>query len=329
MSLSPEMFIATSILYEIATSKNPHLDLGCDHWGRLHFKASWCGIGKPGDEAFIDIDGNIMGARDRYENGADKIIGLDGNPVSARQANSLVTAESLMPFIRTKILPIENAKDGKHIKEEIPRQWKELNEIANSFKTIILSIEQLHEYWTRYPVSKGLGNYVSECGASEKEITAALLLMCADHFKLFGWSEKIVNSIRDRYSPFLNESAPPPSFLYPEHMVRPSIINTGIQCPNEGCSGEIFERKDEFEYFDACYCSRSPNCSVFISNGEIINKHCPKCDSPFLVKSPNTSLQCVNPTCDYPYIVIEVIPSQRKTSRAPVVSASKIIGEII
>ena len=79
------------------------------------------------------------------------------------------------------------------------------------------------------------------------------------------------------------------------------LKSTGVQCPNEGCSGEIVERKSRRgkTFFG---CSNYPDCDFVLWNKPVAEP-CPQCDSTFTVvkttKKSGTVRYCNNENCDF------------------------------
>ena len=87
---------------------------------------------------------------------------------------------------------------------------------------------------------------------------------------------------------------------YPECKYTRSI-GTGIDCPVEGCSGEIVEKKSrKGKIFYSC--SRYPDCKYALWN-KPYPMTCPDCGHPFLVEKTSKSrghyLQCPQKECSY------------------------------
>ncbi|MBN2333292.1 MAG: type I DNA topoisomerase [Deltaproteobacteria bacterium] len=87
---------------------------------------------------------------------------------------------------------------------------------------------------------------------------------------------------------------------YPECKYTRSI-GTGIHCPQDGCDGEIVEkrsRKGKIFYS----CSRYPDCTYALWN-KPYPLTCPQCGHPFLVEKTSKSrghfLQCPEKECSY------------------------------
>ncbi len=77
--------------------------------------------------------------------------------------------------------------------------------------------------------------------------------------------------------------------------------STGVKCPQEGCDGELVERKSKRgKIFYGC--SRFPNCTYALWD-KPVPKPCPLCGAPFLVekttKKEGTVLKCINEACGY------------------------------
>ncbi|MFP4533232.1 MAG: type I DNA topoisomerase [Desulfobacterales bacterium] len=77
--------------------------------------------------------------------------------------------------------------------------------------------------------------------------------------------------------------------------------STGVKCPQEGCDGELVERKSKRgKIFYGC--SRFPTCTYALWD-KPIPKPCPRCGAPFLVekttKKAGTVIKCINEACGY------------------------------
>ncbi len=81
----------------------------------------------------------------------------------------------------------------------------------------------------------------------------------------------------------------------------------GMKCPEEGCKGEIVEKKSRRGklFFG---CSRYPDCK-FASWAKPVQKDCPECGANFLVekttKTKGNHYVCAKKGCGYK----EMIPS--------------------
>jgi DNA topoisomerase-1 len=89
---------------------------------------------------------------------------------------------------------------------------------------------------------------------------------------------------------------------YPECKYT-SSVGTGIACPEEGCDGELVEKKSrKGKIFYAC--NRYPKCKFAIWD-KPYPMACPQCDYPFLVEKPArgnasaTVLRCPRKDCNY------------------------------
>jgi DNA topoisomerase I len=87
---------------------------------------------------------------------------------------------------------------------------------------------------------------------------------------------------------------------YPEckHIQSPT---TGVKCPNEGCDGDIVEKKSRRgKVFYSC--NRYPKCKYAIWD-KPVQKECPTCKAKFLVekttKKQGLHLRCAEKSCDY------------------------------
>lgn len=77
--------------------------------------------------------------------------------------------------------------------------------------------------------------------------------------------------------------------------------STGVMCPEEGCGGELVERRSKRgKVFYGC--SRFPECKFAIWD-KPVNRPCPQCDAGFMVekttKKDGTFLMCLNPACGF------------------------------
>jgi len=75
----------------------------------------------------------------------------------------------------------------------------------------------------------------------------------------------------------------------------------GMKCPVKGCSGSIVEKKSKRgKIFYGC--NKYPDCD-FATWDKPVEKHCPKCDSPYLLekktKRDGKFLKCPEKDCDY------------------------------
>ncbi len=106
---------------------------------------------------------------------------------------------------------------------------------------------------------------------------------------------------RGRYGDFLACSG------YPECKTTRSVNGggqggkTGMKCPEEGCDGEIIERRSKRgKLFYGC--SRYPDCS-FASWSRPVSEECPDCGSPYLVEKETKRygkiLACPQKGCRY------------------------------
>jgi len=76
---------------------------------------------------------------------------------------------------------------------------------------------------------------------------------------------------------------------------------TGVKCPEDGCSGELVERKSKRgKVFYGC--NKYPDCSYAIWD-KPVDKECPECGAEFVVekttKKQGTFLKCLNKECDF------------------------------
>lgn len=76
---------------------------------------------------------------------------------------------------------------------------------------------------------------------------------------------------------------------------------TGVKCPEEGCDGELVERKSKRgKVFYGC--SKYPECSYALWD-KPVDKECPECGEKFLVekttKKQGTFLKCLNQACGF------------------------------
>ncbi|MDX9818830.1 MAG: type I DNA topoisomerase, partial [Desulfococcus multivorans] len=106
---------------------------------------------------------------------------------------------------------------------------------------------------------------------------------------------------RGRYGTFLACSG------YPECKYTQSAStdvggqSTGVKCPEEGCTGELVERRSKRgKVFYGC--SRFPDCKYAIWD-KPVNRSCPQCGAQFMVekttKKDGTFLMCLNPACGF------------------------------
>ncbi len=104
---------------------------------------------------------------------------------------------------------------------------------------------------------------------------------------------------RGRYGTFLACSG------YPDCKNTRSVASggqsTGVSCPEEGCEGELVERKSKRgKVFYGC--SKFPDCK-FATWDRPVEKPCPQCEAPFLVekttKKEGTFLSCLDKECGY------------------------------
>ncbi len=104
---------------------------------------------------------------------------------------------------------------------------------------------------------------------------------------------------RGRYGTFLACSG------YPDCKNTRSVASggqsTGVSCPEEGCEGELVERKSKRgKVFYGC--SKFPECK-FATWDRPVEKPCPQCEAPFLVekttKKEGTFLSCLDKDCGY------------------------------
>ncbi|NPA24991.1 MAG: type I DNA topoisomerase, partial [Deltaproteobacteria bacterium] len=88
---------------------------------------------------------------------------------------------------------------------------------------------------------------------------------------------------------------------YPECKYT-SSVGTGVACPEEGCDGELVEKKSrKGKVFYAC--NRYPQCK-FATWDKPYPMACPQCDYPFLVEKQsrgggNKILRCPQKNCNY------------------------------
>ena len=81
--------------------------------------------------------------------------------------------------------------------------------------------------------------------------------------------------------------------------IKPNLI--GVKCPNEGCGGELSERKTKRgKTFYGCV--NYPKCD-FVLWQRPISESCPKCSAPFILekstKKDGTFRYCNDDSCDY------------------------------
>lgn len=88
---------------------------------------------------------------------------------------------------------------------------------------------------------------------------------------------------------------------YPKcKFVKP--VGTGVKCPEEGCGGELVQRRGKNRTFFYS-CSNYPACKYSLKN-KPVPRACPQCQAPFLVEkwdkhTEQTFIACANPQCDY------------------------------
>lgn len=85
------------------------------------------------------------------------------------------------------------------------------------------------------------------------------------------------------------------------HAAEGSNASTGIKCPEDGCSGEIVEKKSKRgKVFYGC--NKYPECT-FATWDKPVDTSCPKCGASFLVekttKRDGTFKKCIAEGCDY------------------------------
>ena len=106
-----------------------------------------------------------------------------------------------------------------------------------------------------------------------------------------------------RFGPFLACSAYPDCkntrSLKSTDTFKPT--STGVKCPEEGCDGELVQRKSKRgRVFYGC--SRYPKCSFAVWN-KPVPKACPECGAPFVVehttKRDGRHLKCFRKECTY------------------------------
>lgn len=78
-------------------------------------------------------------------------------------------------------------------------------------------------------------------------------------------------------------------------------MSTGVKCPNEGCDGELVQRKAKGRVFYGC--SKYPDCKYTIKF-KPVPRPCPTCHAPFLVEqwdkeTETTVIVCSNEKCGY------------------------------
>lgn len=79
-------------------------------------------------------------------------------------------------------------------------------------------------------------------------------------------------------------------------------MSTGVKCPQEGCNGELVERRARGrKVFYSC--SNYPDCKYSVWY-KPIPRACPECQAPFLVErwdkeAEKTYVACLNDDCDY------------------------------
>jgi DNA topoisomerase-1 len=104
-----------------------------------------------------------------------------------------------------------------------------------------------------------------------------------------------------RYGQFLACSAYP-DCKFTRSLTEPQkAVSTGVSCPQEGCSGEIMEKKTRRgKTFYGC--NQYPNCDYALWN-KPVDKPCPECNAPFVVekttRKKGTFLTCIEKTCKF------------------------------
>ena len=106
---------------------------------------------------------------------------------------------------------------------------------------------------------------------------------------------------RGRYGTFLACSGYPECKHTQSASAEVGGQSTGVRCPEEGCGGELVERRSKRgKVFYGC--SRFPECKYAIWD-KPVGVPCPQCDAGFLVekstKKDGTFLMCLNPACGH------------------------------
>ena len=86
---------------------------------------------------------------------------------------------------------------------------------------------------------------------------------------------------------------------YPECKFTKSW-DTGVRCPQEGCSGVLVERRTR-KGRTFYSCSNYPNCTYALWD-KPIPERCPQCGSPFLIEKPGktgSTIKCPRKECGY------------------------------
>lgn len=89
---------------------------------------------------------------------------------------------------------------------------------------------------------------------------------------------------------------------YPECKTVKSIVKgTGVKCPENGCSGELVEKRTKRgKIFYGC-SNYSAGCKYALWD-KPVNKACPQCNAPFLVEKyskQGTTIKCIKEGCTY------------------------------
>jgi len=95
------------------------------------------------------------------------------------------------------------------------------------------------------------------------------------------------NFTRDQQGRLLLEEKTPETSNYP--------------CPQEGCTGTLVKRRSRRGFFYGC--NRYPECK-YLQNQPPVDRPCPKCQFPWLMKKGKKLLLCPRDECDYQEAVI-------------------------
>jgi len=141
---------------------------------------------------------------------------------------------------------------------------------------------------SNYPACKNTGNIAQdENGAISKMQTETTDVICDKCGKNMAIKE-------GRFGRFLGCSG------YPE-CKNTKPLDTGIQCPREGCGGTLCEKRSKKgkTFFG---CSNYPNCTYALWDRPI-PEQCPACGHPFLVekyyRGKGMIKTCPNKECGY------------------------------
>jgi DNA topoisomerase-1 len=112
---------------------------------------------------------------------------------------------------------------------------------------------------------------------------------------------------RGRYGTFLACSGYPECKFTQSASAEVGGQSTGVMCPEEGCGGEMVERRSKRgKIFYGC--GRFPECKYAIWD-KPVNRPCPQCNAGFMVekttKKDGTFLMCLNPACGFRHTEVE------------------------